>query len=77
MHQVLMLVGLLVLAACSNPGSPDKSAKLPASHTINKGGHLHKSGLADPLSNRVSCHGSDLKGGTAGVTSCSCQRKKW
>jgi cytochrome c553 len=77
MRKLILLAGLLVLTACSNPTSSNNNANPPASHTINKGGHLHKSGLNDPLTNCVSCHGSDLKGGTEAPSCYSCHGKKW
>lgn len=49
----------------------------PADHTISKDGFLHKSGLDQPLTNCVSCHGSDLKGGTTGVSCYECHGKEW
>ena len=49
----------------------------PADHTIRKDGYMHKSGLAQPLVNCVTCHGSDLKGGTTGVSCFECHNKKW
>lgn len=44
----------------------------PADHTVSKDGFMHKSGLDQPLTNCVSCHGSDLTGGTSGVSCYEC-----
>ena len=49
----------------------------PADHTISKNGTMHKSGLDQPLTNCVSCHGSDLSGGTTGVSCYECHGRKW
>ncbi len=49
----------------------------PADHTVSKDGVMHKSGLQQPLVNCVSCHGSDLKGGTVGVSCFECHGTKW
>jgi mono/diheme cytochrome c family protein len=72
----LLAAGLVVgMGACTSPASDTN--KHPADHTVNKGGVYHKTGLNDPLTNCVSCHGSDLKGGTAGVSCFSCHGQKW
>ena len=49
----------------------------PADHTVSKDGFMHKSGLQQPLVNCVGCHGSDLKGGTVGVSCFECHSTKW
>jgi hypothetical protein len=47
-------------------------------HTINKDGHLHAPGYCQPLQNCAQCHGSTLRGGTAGQPSCyECHDAKW
>lgn len=49
-----------------------------ADHTISQGGKLHKTGLYEPDSNCVECHGSDLKGDADGGPSCySCHDDLW
>jgi mono/diheme cytochrome c family protein len=63
------------LAACTSPASD--SGDRPADHTVNKAGAYHKTGLNDPLANCVSCHGADLRGGTAGVSCFKCHGQKW
>ena len=78
MHKLIMLVGVLLLLGCSanNPVS-DNSGSAPDGHTVNKSGVMHRPGLTNPTENCVSCHGSDLKGGTVGVSCYSCHGKKW
>jgi hypothetical protein len=60
---------LLSLSACS-------SSSAPSSHTVSKDGVMHMPGLTNPTTNCVSCHGSDLKGGS-GPSCFSCHAKKW
>ena len=79
MKKLLMLIPAALLAAaltaCNTATTP--SATPPADHTVSKNGVLHKTGLTDPLTNCVSCHGADLKGGTSGVSCYSCHGPKW
>ncbi len=74
----ILLLSLFTLFSCSSPTS-SSIHNPPADHTINIGGALHKSGLRDPLKNcsSSSCHGSDLKGGTAKVSCYQCHGRKW
>ena len=58
---------LILIIACEKTNDLPKYTP-PAGHTISKDGFLHKSGLDQPLTNCVSCHGSDLKGETTGVS---------
>ncbi|MBI5375978.1 MAG: choice-of-anchor D domain-containing protein [Candidatus Schekmanbacteria bacterium] len=46
-------------------------------HTVNKDGVYHRPGLNDPMTNCTECHGSDLKGGSVGVSCYSCHGAKW
>ena len=46
-------------------------------HTVNKDGVLHASGLSNPSANCTSCHGSDLRGGSAGVSCYRCHGAEW
>ena len=55
----------------------DDTSGAPANHTIDKGGTYHKPGLYEPLANCVSCHGDDLRGGTAPQSCFSCHDRKW
>ncbi len=70
---MIFMFSFLVLS-CSNNTGPYNP---PSSHTVNKNGILHRPGLTDPLTNCVSCHGSDLKGGNVGVSCTECHGKKW
>ena len=81
MRPARALVGLLAgaalgAAACSSPAGNTPAAR-PAGHTISRGGTYHKPGLTVPLANCVSCHGADLRGGTAGVSCYKCHGQKW
>jgi len=78
MHgKMFILAGTVAfwMAACSSPASD--SGNHPADHTVNKSGVYHKPGLSDPLTNCVSCHGADLKGGSVGVSCYQCHGQKW
>ena len=52
-------------------------ASFSSTHTVNRGGTLHKPGLTDPQNNCVSCHGSDLRGGSVGVSCYKCHGELW
>jgi hypothetical protein len=71
---MIMLI-LSLTTGCEK--SNDSKHNPPADHTISKDGFMHKSGLEQPLVNCVGCHGSDLKGGTAGVSCFECHGTKW
>ncbi|MCP4310946.1 MAG: hypothetical protein GY790_06755 [Bacteroidetes bacterium] len=49
----------------------------PSDHNVSQDGAMHKSGLQQPLTNCVACHGDDLEGGTTQVSCYECHRKKW
>jgi len=70
---MLFMVALIIGCEKINNSSHNP----PADHTISKSGYMHKSGLTQPLTNCVSCHGSDLKGGTTGVSCFECHGAKW
>lgn len=75
--RILLLFLLFVFVV-----SCEKSKELPkyippTDHTISNDGAMHKSGLKEPLTNCVVCHGSDLKGGTVGVSCYECHSKEW
>jgi len=72
---VMILFVLFFIIACEKTN--DSKYTPPADHTISKDGFKHKSGLEQPLINCISCHGSDLKGGTTGVSCFECHGKKW
>ena len=64
------LAASLALAACGG----DSDA--PADHTDSRGGVMHKTGLTNPTTNCVGCHGAELQGGE-GPSCFSCHGTKW
>ena len=72
---VILFLALMPIISCEK--SNDKKHNPPADHTISQDGYMHKIGLAQPSVNCVSCHGSDLKGGTTGVSCFECHNQKW
>jgi cytochrome c553 len=75
MVSVLLLMFVLVIACEKEGNYPDYNP--PADHTISQDGVMHKSGLQDPLTNCVGCHGADLQGGNVGVSCFECHGQKW
>jgi DnaJ-class molecular chaperone len=71
----MLFVLILLFAGCEKTN--DSKYNPPADHTISQDGFMHKSGLTQPLVNCVSCHGSDLKGGTTGVSCFECHGTQW
>jgi len=71
----MILLALTLFSGCENENDPKYNP--PADHTISKDGYLHKSGFEQPMANCVSCHGSDLRGGTTGVSCFECHGQKW
>lgn len=67
---------LFLFVSCEKENNPS-DYNPPADHTISKDGFMHRSGLNQPLDNCVTCHGADLKGGTAGVSCYQCHGVKW
>ena len=75
-----MLGLLLLLTAVAAVGSVScsKSRYNPAAdHNVAVSGARHKSGLKEPASNCISCHGGDLKGGNSGVSCFECHGNEW
>ena len=72
----ILFLLLILIIACEKTNDLPKYNP-PVDHTISKDGFFHKSGLDQPLTNCVSCHGSDLKGGTTGVSCFECHGKEW
>ena len=72
----VLLLMLMFITSCEEAEDQSKYNP-PADHTVSEDGVLHKSGLHDPLTNCVSCHGSDLQRGTVGVSCYECHGKKW
>lgn len=73
------LAAVILLAVfsfgCEKTNTSDYSP--PADHTIRKDGFMHKTGLEQPMTNCISCHGADLKGGSTGVSCFECHGKEW
>ncbi len=74
---VLMIFLLAVVFSSCEKTNDLPQYSPPSDHTINKEGAMHKSGLDQALTNCVSCHGSDLRGGTTGVSCYECHGKEW
>ncbi len=72
---ILILLFVLISSCQKSTDLPKYSP--PSDHTISKNGSIHKIGLDQPLTNCINCHGSDLKGGTSGVSCYDCHSKKW
>jgi hypothetical protein len=72
---LMMILVISLITGCEKAG--DSQNNSPSDHTVNKEGIMHKSGLTQPLTNCTGCHGSDLKGGTAGVSCFQCHNQKW
>lgn len=73
---LFLVVLSLVIISCEEEGG-NSNSNAPADHTISKDGFMHKSGLNEPLTNCISCHGADLQGGSVGVSCFDCHGKKW
>jgi cytochrome c553 len=71
----IILLMLVLIIGCEKINDPKYTP--PADHTISKDGFMHQSGLNQPLTNCVSCHGTDLKGGTTSVSCFECHGKEW
>jgi hypothetical protein len=67
---------VVLISSCEKTTDMPKYSP-PSDHTVSKDGRMHKSGLDEPLTNCVSCHGSDLTGGTSGVSCYECHGKEW
>ena len=77
---ILILLLNIAIVSCNTDSATETetaSSSVSSDHTVNEHGVLHKSGLNDPTTNCVSCHGSDLKGGSSGVSCYSCHGQKW
>lgn len=72
----VMIFLFIVIISCEKEEGPS-GYNPPADHTISQDGYMHKSGLNDPLTNCVDCHGADLKGGSVGVSCYQCHGQKW
>ena len=73
---IMMILAVMALfIGCEKTNSSGYNP--PADHTVNHDGYMHKSGLTQPLTNCVSCHGADLRGGSTGVSCFECHGTKW
>jgi hypothetical protein len=72
----LILIALIAifLYCCT---SPESNTGQHSGHTVNKAGVYHMTGLDDPETNCVQCHGNDLRGGTSGVSCYQCHGQVW
>lgn len=70
-----ILSALFLTIACESNMESDYNP--PNDHSLSKDGIMHKSGLNDPVDNCASCHGEDLRGGSAVVSCYECHGKKW
>ena len=77
MYFIIVILSIaLVIISCTK-SSTNSNYTPPSDHTVSEDGIKHKPGLAQATTNCVSCHGSDLKGGTVGVSCYECHGKKW
>jgi len=75
---MIFLLSAFIIVACNESStSPTHNYTPPDDHTISKSGVLHKSGSTDPVKNCTSCHGADLRGGSAPVSCFECHGQKW
>lgn len=72
-----VLTGFIIIILSLMLGCQQSDYNPPADHTISKDGIMHKSGLNEAEVNCVSCHGDDLRGGSAAVSCYECHNKKW
>ncbi|MCF8346604.1 MAG: hypothetical protein K9G38_05285 [Bacteroidales bacterium] len=72
---VMLLLVLVLIIGCEKTDTSNYTP--PPDHMISKDGFLHKSGLEQPLTNCIDCHGADLNGGTTEVSCFECHGKEW
>ena len=73
---LILLLMVVLISACEKEENQSKYNP-PADHTVSQDGVMHRSGLEQPLTNCVGCHGADLTGGNVGVSCYECHGKKW
>jgi hypothetical protein len=73
----ILIPAIFIIYACSSSNETSPASNIPTDHTVNEKGTMHKPGLNNPTVNCISCHGSDLKGGSAGKSCYSCHGQKW
>jgi mono/diheme cytochrome c family protein len=69
----IVLGAVLAAGGCKTPTTENT----PAGHTVDMNGVYHRPGLYAPLTNCVSCHGADLKGGSVGISCYKCHGQVW
>jgi hypothetical protein len=74
---VILVFILIFLVSCKSTTEPETNNNPPEDHTVSKEGKMHKTGLKDPGTNCVSCHGSDLRGSETALSCYECHGKKW
>jgi len=52
-----------LILSCNGIFPTQTKYTVPADHTIDRGGAMHKEGYQQPFDGCTDCHGSDLKGG--------------
>ena len=67
------VLALVFAVACGD----ESKYNAPADHTTSQSGAMHKPGFKQPTTNCSPCHGTDLKGGTVGVSCFECHGQKW
>lgn len=75
MKRAALISAVLVLTAYGCAGESSTS-DAPADHTVSQHGVMHGSGLEDPLTSCVSCHGETLQG-DKGPSCTSCHGMRW
>jgi cytochrome c553 len=74
---ILISFTITFCTTSTEPTNTSDISNTPSDHTVNEHGVMHKSGLHDPGTNCISCHGADLQGGEVGVSCYNCHGKKW
>jgi hypothetical protein len=73
----ILTISLFILIVSCSEDDEYPQYNPPGDHTISQDGVMHKPGLNDPLSNCITCHGADLRGGTSQVSCFECHGEEW